>query len=689
MSISGTGRSFDVDLGRAVAPGFTVESLGGVALVTFPAKLAPPSLEFWPFDDWQTEPSIGELAPGGGEVGQGDLQADPFLRQLWPLLDRPYLPTNGTKGAIETGLRDDQRQALWALVENPIMVLADDPGTGKSVTVCMALAGLVQERNIRRVLMLTPRSRQLHWLRQFHDLAPSLYVGRVQGPRAESGRLWTEPFHVLICDYDRAAEELHRWRTSQDGNYDLLIADSVLAAIHRSPQGLQALSSAGGFGRWAIAGGTPSQSEDWRMLLHYLLPSEPIAHDTSKFELQKRAAPHLLRRTKLSLADSLAGRERRELWLELDGGQLGAYQSSLAEERHMLAQLGEAVTRTHIDSTLGELNRATAFSQGSLDGAKVRALTDLMEEISAAGDKAVLFTQYRHRALEPLLQALHAYGALMLPETAGQSERTQTLATFRRDPKRRILLVQVDARGDGERLPASHIIHFDIDWNSARRIRAEQRFFAQLKPDVPLTITEFWVAGTHDERLHELLAERNLLPLNLPPGTQPLELEDRITIDDWLERVIGVGVERRGASRPMATTTGLLPGTTLLRSTLTGLTEAEMEQAVGALMEALGFSGPERSQTSHEGVLALTAEADGTGERVLVWVLRTDGNVGVADGRELLADLKKRGSERAAYLVTTGDFTSACKKLAVESEGRLALVAGAEFYRHLRILGWF
>ncbi|MGA9533694.1 MAG: restriction endonuclease, partial [Anaerolineales bacterium] len=411
--------------------------------------------------------------------------------------------------------------------------------------------------------------------------------------------------------------------------------------------------------------------------------------EMSKLDLQKRVAPHLLRRTKLSLADQLPPRERRELWLELDGSQLAAYQSSLAEERHLLAQLGEAVSRTHIDSTLGELNRATAFAQGSLDGAKVRALTDLMEVINAAGDKAVLFSQYRHRSLEPLSQALHAYGALMLPETASDSERAQILATFRRDPKRRILLVHLDARGDGERLPASHIVHFDIDWNSARRIRAEQRFFAQLKPDVPVTITEFWVAGTHDEGLHELLAERGVLPTDLPPGTQPLELEGRITIEDWLERVIGAGAERRVVSRPVATTTGLLPGTTMLRSTLSGLTEAGMQQAVAALMEALGFSEPIRTEPAPEGGQALTATAAGTGEQALVWVLRTDGNIGVAEGRELLATLEERGAEQAAYLVTTGDFTSACKKLAEESEGRLALVAGTEFYRHLRILGWF
>jgi hypothetical protein len=39
------------------------------------------------------------------------------------------------------------------------------------------------------------------------------------------------------------------------------------------------------------------------------------------------------------------------------------------------------------------------------------------------------------------------------------------------------------------------------------------------------------------------------------------------------------------------------------------------------------------------------------------------------------------------YLVTTSDFTAACRKLSDQSAGRLALVAGAELWRHLHIQG--
>jgi hypothetical protein len=42
-----------------------------------------------------------------------------------------------------------------------------------------------------------------------------------------------------------------------------------------------------------------------------------------------------------------------------------------------------------------------------------------------------------------------------------------------------------------------------------------------------------------------------------------------------------------------------------------------------------------------------------------------------------------------AYLIATSDFTPACKKHADQPGGKLALVSGAELWRHLHILDWF
>ena len=54
-----------------------------------------------------------------------------------------------------------------------------------------------------------------------------------------------------------------------------------------------------------------------------------------------------------------------------------------------------------------------------------------------------------------------------------------------------------------------------------------------------------------------------------------------------------------------------------------------------------------------------------------------------------MKEMQARGDCTGAYLITTSDFTTACRNYADETEGQLALVSGSELYRHLHILGQF
>lgn len=647
-------------------------------------KIEPPSLAEW------RDPAIaGGFFPGEEDLATTSV-APPWVQLLWPRLSRPYYSPDREETAYGATLHLHQREVIAELVQQQALLLADDPYTGKAVSLCLALGQLLQAGIIGRALLLAPASRQRYWLETLRRWTPGVLVSRIHGSRGDARRLWAQPAHLIVSDYSRAADELpHRAQESSFAPIDLVIADSVLSAIHKTPRGLRVAVDLEAPRCWALSGGMPENAEDWRTLFGYLMPGQPIGRNEPAVELQERLSTHVMRRSKRLLADALPARQRHELWLELDSRQSEAYRTSWAEERHMLRQLGEAVSSTHITSSLGELNREMAFAQGSLDGVKVRALADLLESVAAADDKVVLFSQYRHRALEPLRQALHAYGALTLPSGVNETERSQILATFRRDPKRRVLLAHLDARADGEPMPASYIVHFDVVWNAARRVRAEQRFFPEMKPDLPLTILEFWMAGTHEEALHAFLERMGMLAGDLPLGTRPAELEDRMTVEDWRRSVFETFTEsgERGAAIEIGTT-GLLPGTSDLRATLLELSEPELVEAVEVLMEALGFPQTERVESEEGEAVDLLARSGAAGEQALVRVLATEDNVGVADGRALLAALQDQPQAAAAYLVTTSDFTSACKTLADESGGELALVSGSEFYRHLRILRW-
>ncbi len=109
-------------------------------------------------------------------------------------------------------------------------------------------------------------------------------------------------------------------------------------------------------------------------------------------------------------------------------------------------------------------------------------------------------------------------------------------------------------------------------------------------------------------------------------------------------------------------------------------------------MKALGFH---RTQVRAEpdergGDLVAFRKEGGIEEAVLVRCISQEKAIGVGEGRSLLKVLDADPELLGAYLVSsTTEFTSACRKLADESDGRLALVSGTELYRHLHILGWF
>lgn len=669
-----------------------IEQVGVGSLPWEMASLAQPvGLDVAP----ALSPQAGE-APVLPSLGLAEEESiwDHPLASLLPRFEPPILAgrPEGATGKLVSDLHITAAQALMA---EQALLLADDLGTGKAISVSLAVSSLLQQGRYQHVLIVAPESRLRTWAEVLAEWSPGARVLAVVGQRLARRRAWTAGPHVLLANYQILGSDISDGVVDPAAiGCDILVADSALAAIHLSPHALDALRAFNPARKWVLSGGLPREIEDWRSLFGFLIPGQMVisSQDTVAL-LRERFGAYFLRRTKSEFRPHLPSRIRQEIWLGLTGSQASAYAEALASERDRLSKMGNSVTKTHIDAAMSRLNAGTAFAPGSFDGVKVRALLNLLEGIIPGGGKLVVFSQYGDKALDQLIPSLEAYGVLRLTGTATESERDQILDTFRRDPLRYVLLADLDARADGGQLPASHILHFDVGWNSARRIRTEMRFYPDLKPPVSINIYEFWTVGSHDERLHQFLRERRLLAEDLPSGTQPADLEERIATSDWLRKIFDVGDSSDPAPRHLPST-GLLPGTSILRRELSSLGDSELIEALEQLMDALGFAHSQRLEAQaeadeepHQDMLAWRTTPTGD-EQVLARVVRRDKNVGVSEGRSLLAALDERPDCLGAYLVSTSDFTGACRTLADESEGRLALVSGVEFYRHLHILGW-
>jgi len=660
-------------------------SLAGTAFRPLPplGRVGPPALSRAYEQRWEESHPKAE-------------QAASMMECLRPALEPSVLSAETAAWILPSELRSHQVEAVNAFLGHEAFLLADDPGTGRSVAAIVAMMGKFQIGEARRALMVTSASSLRSASRLLRLWAPGLLVTAVRGG-ADSRRLdWVTPANVYVCDYGTLETDIEQGLLSgKDLEFDLLLLDDLPTTGLRFQSFPAVLKQVEARIRWGLAGAPPESAEDWVVLISLLQPqaSKSLAGITQP-EAKRRFQENLLRRSKGELREQLPVRRRDEIWVDLDPAHYRRYEEVLAEERHRLAQLGEAATTAHVEAALERLDRVLNFLPGTLDGAKVRALVDRIEQIAASDSKAVVFSHFQEDGIGRLQPALEAYGVLRLGRNDPAERAHKILEAFREQEHWHVLLMEMGARtGDQPLVEASYILHYDHHWNPGVRLRAEMRLHPQIFRAVPINIYEFWVAGTVDEKLFGLLAEKDMLPAEVPEETQPTELADRITLEEWIERILEVprgGVPER-IPLVQEIGTGILPGTSVLRSRLTGLSADTLMAAVEMLMKALGYDQVEPLDGPEEegGFMLAWREGEQGTERVLVRFLRTDENVGVAKARALVKSMEMRGDCQGAYLITTSDFTAACKSFADETEGRLALVSGPELYRHLHILGQF
>jgi superfamily II DNA or RNA helicase len=628
-------------------------------------------------------------------VLEAESEPDP-IDLLRPMLEPSVLATGSASWILPGELRSAQIEAINALLNHDVYLLADDPGTGKTVSACVALMNHFQRHQIERALLICHESGMRSIARILGCWTPGLSVTAVTGGLDQRKVDWSTPAHVYLVTEDTLRRDIESGVLRDDAlHFDLIILDDVQVSGLRLRDFPGALNQLTADIRWAVAGALPKTAEDWTSLFKFLAPEElKGTAGISLNDVKQRFQKYFLRRTKGQMRAELPARQRESVWLELTDLQAKRYEEVLAEERHRLSQLGEAVQPSHIETALKRIQVASNFAPGVLDSAKVRALVDLIEQIFASDAKVVVFSQFREEGVERLHPVLEPYGVLKLDRSEPEEQRSRIVNSFREQDHWHVLLLEAGVDiGSDALVEATYIVHFDHHWNPASRLNAELNLHPLIFRAVPVNIYEFWVADTVDEQLFRILNEKNLLPGDVPDGTRPTELEDRITMDEWLERILKVpsGQEPERVPLPEQPGTGILPGTAILRSKLSELSADTLMAAVETLIKALGYSEVEAlGEPEPQGGYLLAWQDTPAGlERVLVQYIASNKNIGIAKARGLMNQMLDRGDCTGAYLITTSEFTTACRSFADESEGQLALVSGSELYRHLHILGQF
>ncbi|MEH1169508.1 DEAD/DEAH box helicase [Micromonospora sp. CPCC 205539] len=473
----------------------------------------------------------------------GDLLAGAVERRLTPL-DPP--PT------FQGTLRPYQRRGLaWLAFLRSLGlggVLADDMGLGKTVQLLALLAG--DPPGTGPTLLVCPMSLVGNWQREAARFTPSLRVHVHHGAERARGTEFTTAAHgadLVLTTYSVAARDA----VDLAGiDWHRVVVDEAQAIKNASTRQAEAVRALPARQRVAVTG-TPVENRlaDLWSIMQFANPgllgpaatfrkrfAEPIERhgDAEAAErLRRITGPFVLRRLKTdsSIITDLPEKLEMEVLCNLTAEQAALYRVVVDDMLARIESSDGIERRGLVLATMTRLKQvcnhpAQLLRDGSpLDGrsGKLARLTEILEEVLAAGERALLFTQYAEfgAMLRGHLSARFGREVLFLHGGLGKAERDAMVQRFQSADGPPIFVLSLKAGGTGLTLTAAnHVVHVDRWWNPAVEDQATDRAF-RIGQRRRVQVRKFVCAGTVEEKVAALIADkRNLAARVVGTGEQ-------------------------------------------------------------------------------------------------------------------------------------------------------------------------
>jgi SNF2 family DNA or RNA helicase len=237
--------------------------------------------------------------------------------------------------------------------------------------------------------------------------------------------------------------------------------------------------------------------------------------------LQRLARPFILRRLKTdpNVISDLPEKIEMKEYCPLTREQVTLYEAVMREGlRRVEEAAGDMERRGAVLATLTRLKQvcnhpAHLLGDGSpLAGrsGKLARLEELIDELLAEGDRALIFTQFTGMGdrLQPYLAERFGVEVLYLHGATPQAKRERMVARFQSDEGPPLFLLSLKAGGTGLNLMrANHVIHFDRWWNPAVENQATDRAF-RIGQTRNVQVRKMVCSGTLEERIDAMIEQK-------------------------------------------------------------------------------------------------------------------------------------------------------------------------------------
>jgi SNF2 family DNA or RNA helicase len=457
-------------------------------------------------------------------------------------------------------------------------ILADDMGLGKTVQMLALIqhlkesgegpagsrsgrdptAGRNGEGLPGPVLLICPTSVVTNWQRESAKFTPDLAVLVHQGAdraagddfatRARAADLVVTSFSLARRDAEAIAQ-VHWFGVVVDEAQHIKNAETRVARVIRQiPAAF----------RFAMTG-TPVEnrlSELWA-ILHFCAPgylgtragfrrnfAKPIEQSGDQAalrRLRRLTGPFILRRLKTdpTVIRDLPAKQEVKVYCPLAPEQASLYASVVQAELEAIESSEEGIGRqgqvlrmllrlkqicNHPAQFLGQIGGARAAGRAAgpalipatlaARSGKLARLAELLDEIVAEGDRALIFTQFAEMGhlLHAFLQARLGVPAQFLHGGTPARARDAMVRRFQEDADGPpLFILSLKAGGTGINLTrANHVLHFDRWWNPAVEDQATDRAF-RIGQTRKLLVHKFVCTGTLEEKIDAMIEDKKAL----------------------------------------------------------------------------------------------------------------------------------------------------------------------------------
>ena len=440
-----------------------------------------------------------------------------LAEQLWAILAAPQQrsPSNmGIQLEWPGELMPFQQDGVGTLLNEPRLLLADDMGLGKTIQAIAAIRILRARRAIRSCLVVAPASVLDQWRREIAKWAPELSAIIIRGPAADRSWQWAAESDVTLVSYDTLRSDFGNNTQSpiRSREWDIVVADEAQRIKNRNHtsnalKGLRRVRS------WALTG-TPIENheEELASIMEF------VDHDAKSPPKRYHPGPALLerhrelqlRRKKGDVLEDLPPKQETKLTIDLYPKQRASYDKAERDGIIYLKSLGAEVSIVHVLELIVRLKQICNADPETGESSKLDDIKDRIQQLSAQGHKALVFSQYTSdtAGVAAAARYLREFNPLTLTGDMPQHQRTAAIDRFKTRDEYKVMALSLRAGGLGLNLQeASYVFHLDRWWNPAIERQAEDRSH-RIGQTVKVNVIKYSCTGTIEERIDQILERK-------------------------------------------------------------------------------------------------------------------------------------------------------------------------------------